>query len=310
MTAAQRPVMAVTGGAGGIGATIVKALVAHGAAVVVSDWGVTLDGADPSAEPVERLVDELNAGGGRAVAHFADITTFDGAAAMVELAVATFGRLDGLVTSHGIFREGSVYDIEPDAWGAVIGNHLTGTFTCLQPAMRRMREQGEGGSVVCVTSSSGFDGNPIMSHYSAAKGGITSLIKSAALSGGADGINVNGIIPNAVTRVTTRPSSVAAMWWKGDAPTAELGAKVTVALLGPDCRHISGQVFTTSGDRLARWSEPVEERAERRASWDNADVLDSLTGFMDCRPLRRFTVYGYPQPGAFQSPAPDSSAST
>lgn len=282
--------MAVTGAAGGIGSVVARRFADAGFAVVASDYGVTLegDGADPG--PAERVAGDIVAAGGRAVPHFGDVSRPEVAEELVATAVDTYGRLDALVTCHGIFREGSVLDISPDDWAAVVGNHLTGTFTCVQHAARQMCRQ-RSGSIVCVTSSSGMEGNPLTAHYAAAKAGVVALVKSTALAVGRYDVNANGIIPNAVTRVTTRPSSVSAQWWKGDAPTPDLGATLAVALTRPEARRITGQVFTATGHRLARWSQPVEERAEARDDWTVDAVLDSLSGTLAGPPLTRF---GYP----------------
>ena len=101
----------VTGGAGGIGSELVKALVAAGAAVVVNDAGVTIDGRDPSPEPATTLVEKIETAGGRAIAHTGSVADHDVAGALVALAVKAYGRVDVLVTCHGIFSEGSIFDL-------------------------------------------------------------------------------------------------------------------------------------------------------------------------------------------------------
>lgn len=295
--ASGRQVVVITGGAGGVGSVVARTFAASGAAVVVSDYGVTLDGKEPNRAPAETLVAELVAAGGEATAHFGDVADFEVARDLISVAVQHYGQLDAVVTSHGIFLEGSIFDIEAAEWDAVIRNHLTGTFAVVHHAATQMREQGSG-SIVCVTSSSGLEGNPVMTHYAAAKAGVVGLVKSTALAAGAFGINANAIIPNAATRVTARPSSGASTWWKGDPPDASLGAKLAVVLASTAARHITGQVFSTTGDRLARWNHSVEERAEQRPGWTIDLIRDSVTGFLECTPLRRFGVYGYPMPAA------------
>jgi hypothetical protein len=141
-----------------------------------------------------------------------------------------------------------------------------------------------------------MDGNPVMPHYAAAKAGITALAKSAALSAGEYGINVNCIIPAAATRVTMRAGSISDLWWKGEKPNSDLSAALTVALASPQARHITGQVFTSAGKKLARWNQSEEERVEERDSWSVDTVLASIDGDLAGPPLRRFAVYGLTQP--------------
>ena len=295
----ENRVAIVTGGAGGIGSELVRGLVAAGAAVVVNDYGVTLDGRDPSPGPATKLVEEIEAGGGRAIAHTGSVADHEVAGSLVALAVKAYGRVDAMVTCHGIFSEGSIFDLAEADFDAVVTNHLKGTFNCVQHALVQMRTQ-RSGSVVCVTSSSGMDGNPVMPHYAAAKAGVTALLKSAALSAGEFGINVNGIIPAAATRVTTRPGSISDLWWKGEKPNSDLSAALTVALVSPQARHITGQVFTSAGRKLARWNQSEEERAEQREEWTVDTVLESLGGLLAGPPLRRFAVYGLTQPSLLE----------
>jgi NAD(P)-dependent dehydrogenase (short-subunit alcohol dehydrogenase family) len=287
----------VTGGAGGIGSEMVRAFIETGAAVVVNDLGVTIEGTQPSPDRVTDFVREITDGGGEAVAHYGSVSNFAVAEELIDLAFQRYGRLDAVVTCHGTFIEGSIFDTDEATWDAMIENHLKGTFATVKHGVTRMRDQGSGGSVVCVGSSSGLQGNPMMTPYASAKAGVTTLVKSTALAVGQYDINANTLIPNAVTRVTTRPTSVSQQfWWKGNRPTARLGALVTVALTTPECRDVTGRTYMTTGNSLTVWNQSEETRGETRDDWSLETVMSTFRGAVSGSGLNRFSVYGLRPP--------------
>ena len=139
-------VAVVTGAGRGLGLAYARALAHAGAAVVVND----MDG-----EAAGAAVDAIKADGGAAVAQAGPVGTSEVADALVSRAVAEFGRLDILVTNAGILRDTVLWKMSDDDFDAVIGVHLRGTFTCVRAAAIRMREQGQGGRVICVGSPTG-----------------------------------------------------------------------------------------------------------------------------------------------------------
>src|SRR5262245_16968721 len=114
----------VTGAGQGIGREIALMLAAHGAKVVVNDIGVSLDGASAEGRPGDRVVEEIRAAGGEAVANIDSVTDWDGAHRMVELAIAYFGRLDIVVNNAGILRDGMFHKMSRENWASVIDVHL------------------------------------------------------------------------------------------------------------------------------------------------------------------------------------------
>src|ERR1700710_2318434 len=136
-------VAVVTGGGRGLGLAYAEALAAAGASVVVND--VDADVADAA---VRTITDR----GGRAVAQIGAVGSTSVAELLVERAVAEFGRLDILVTNAGILRDTVLWKMTDEDFDAVIGVHLRGTFTCVRAAAIRLREQGDGGRIICVGS--------------------------------------------------------------------------------------------------------------------------------------------------------------
>ena len=173
--------IAVTGGGGGIGRAVSLACAAEGANVVVADYGVALDGSDPSSEVADAVVEEIRAAGGEAVAVAGDVSQFDVGASIVESACDRWGSIDGVVCSAGVLRERMLFNMSEQEWDDVVAVHLKGHFNVYRAALARMRKQPSGGSLVGFTSGA-FVASTAQANYSAAKGGVVSLTRSAAMT--------------------------------------------------------------------------------------------------------------------------------
>jgi NAD(P)-dependent dehydrogenase (short-subunit alcohol dehydrogenase family) len=246
--------IAVTGGGGGIGRAIAVACAAEGANVVVADYGVSLDGREPTSDVAESVVAEITAAGGTAVAVADTVTTMEGGQRIVQTAVDNWGAIDGVVCVAGILRERMLFNMSEEEWDPVVETHLKGTFTVFRHAAAIMRKQ-ESGSLIGFTSGA-FAGSVAQANYSAAKGGIVSLVRSAALGLHRYGVTANAIAPIARTRMSANvPQGLAEI---GD---AEDVAPLVVYLLSERARHITGQVYTAVGGKIAVWNQPREVRA-------------------------------------------------
>ncbi|MFJ4712361.1 SDR family oxidoreductase [Streptomyces sp. NPDC088785] len=200
-------VVAVTGAGRGLGRAHALACAAAGAAVVVNDLGVGLDGAPAADSPAARVVEEIRASGGRALAHGGDIATAEGAASLVATAVDGFGRLDTLVNNAGFLRDRMLVNLAEDDWDAVMRVHLKGHFLPLKHAAAYWRAEAKAGRtptarVVNTSSGAGLSGSVGQGNYSAAKAGILALTLVAAAELGRYGVQVNAIAPAARTRMT------------------------------------------------------------------------------------------------------------
>ena len=180
----------VTGAGGGLGRTHALALGARGARVVVVD----VDGA-------EAVAGEIRAAGGEALAGTASVSDRDAIGALVERAMAAFGRIDILVNNAGIIRDKTFAKLQYEDFIAVMEVHVTGAFVCTKAVWDIMRQQNYG-RIVMTTSSSGLYGNFGQSNYSAAKMALVGLANTLALEGAKYDVRVNALAPTAQTRMT------------------------------------------------------------------------------------------------------------
>ncbi|HYF20742.1 MAG TPA: SDR family NAD(P)-dependent oxidoreductase [Ramlibacter sp.] len=195
----------VTGAGGGLGRSHALALAQRGATVVVNDLGGTVAGVvsgdAPGPTAAQRVVDEITAAGGRALASTHDIATPDGARALADAALGAFGRIDVLVNNAGILRDKSFARMPPADFEAVIRVHLLGSAWCTQAVWPAMQAQ-QYGRVVMTTSAAGLYGNFGQANYGAAKMGLVGLMTTLKEEGSRHGIRVNTIAPVALTRMT------------------------------------------------------------------------------------------------------------
>jgi NAD(P)-dependent dehydrogenase (short-subunit alcohol dehydrogenase family) len=287
-------VAVVTGGGTGIGRAVALGLAAAGARVVVNDHGVGVDGRDPSSEPASRVVSEIRAAGGEALASPESVATMAGGRAVVDLALDTFGDLHVVVCCAGILRERMIFNMSEDEWDAVIAVHLKGHFTVLQPATRHMRER-KAGSIVTFTSAAGLEGSPGQPNYAAAKEGIVGLTRSTALAMARYGVRCNAISPTADTRMTQRlPEARRAA---STATPPEAIAPVVTFLASDRAAHVTGQVIAVRGTDVSVYAQPAPLRTLTREEAWTAEALAAVWDrALGQDRLRRLDTLGIPWP--------------
>jgi NAD(P)-dependent dehydrogenase (short-subunit alcohol dehydrogenase family) len=274
-------VLLVTGGGRGIGRAHCLALAAQGAAVVVNDPGVSRDGtAGDGAGPAADVVAEIEAAGGKAVAHTGSVSSWDDAADMISSAIETFGTLTGVVNNAGIVRDAMVATCTEADWDAVIAVHLKGTFTVTRHACAYWRAQSKEGNqvdarIVNTVSGAGLWGNVGQSAYGAAKAAIANLTVVTAMEASRYGVTVNAISPLAVTRISENFFSGD----KADDPALDpaRSSDVVAWLQSPDSSWLTGQILRVSGHTLSR-IEGFTETPSRYHAKDGASLQFSEIG--------------------------------
>jgi 3-oxoacyl-[acyl-carrier protein] reductase len=236
----------VTGAARGIGRGHCIHLAENGASVVVNDI---------DASEAQKVVDELSKHGGKACVNQADISTREGASALIAQCVDEFGGIHAVVNNAGNVRDRSFLKMSDEEFDSVFAVHVRGTFLCSQEAARRMREQGNGGVIINTVSAAHF-GNFGQTNYAGSKGAIASMTYTWALELARYGIRVNAISPSGTTRMSAT--------YKGpDGKDVELpfidptrnGAFVAF-LCSDEADWVSGQIFGTGGERVVVMEQP------------------------------------------------------
>ena len=179
----------VTGGAGGLGRSMVQAYARAGANVVV---------ASRNRDNIERVANEIKSKGQSAIAHRVDITDVESVDTLVQATVDAFGSLDVMVNNAGRWGRGHEPEDTPiDEWREVVEQNLTGMFIPCLAAGRQMIKQ-QAGKIINISSTAGSKGNPGQLHYSAAKAGVISLSNNLAMKWARHNINVNCILPGLI----------------------------------------------------------------------------------------------------------------
>ena len=191
----------VTGAGGGLGRCHALELARRGAKVVINDLGGSLDGSGGNSEAAEKVVAEIKAAGGEAIANGASVSDDAGVAHLVKQTMDTWGRIDILIANAGILRDKSLGKMELKDFEAVMAVHLMGTVKPCKAVWQIMKDQGYG-RIVVTTSSTGLYGNFGQTNYGAAKASLVGFMHSLKLEGAKDNIRVNAICPVAATRMT------------------------------------------------------------------------------------------------------------
>jgi NAD(P)-dependent dehydrogenase (short-subunit alcohol dehydrogenase family) len=234
----------ITGAGGGLGRQHALLMASRGALVVVNDLGGSVDGTGSDKGAADKVVDEIVALGGEAVADTNSVATAEGGEAIVQTALSAFGTVDIVINNAGILRDKAFHNMDESLVDPVLDVHLKGAFNVTGPAFRVMRENGYG-RIISTSSAAGIFGNFGQANYGAAKMGLVGFTRVLAVEGARFNIAANAIAPIALTRMT-------------EDLLGDLGQKLQpdyvaplVTFLAHESCDATGRVFSVGGGRVA-----------------------------------------------------------
>jgi glucose 1-dehydrogenase len=244
----------VTGASSGIGYAIAQLFAKHGAAVAINYLA--------HADEAKKLVEEVEAAGGRAIALKGDVSDAQDVEALVATTVKTFGRLDVLVNNAGIEQHTPLLEIGEEDWDRTIAVNLKGPFLCTQAAARRMQK--EGGSIVNISSIHEDFPFPGSTPYVAAKGGLRMVMRNASLELAQYGIRVNNVAPGAIAtpiNAATLADPAKVKELQRIVPLERMGepsevAEVVLFLASDRASYVTGSTYYVDGGYV-RHAEPL-----------------------------------------------------
>ncbi len=274
----------VTGAGGGLGRSHALALAARGVKVIVNDLGGSVDGTGGSETMAQKVVAEIEALGGVAMANGANVTIQDEVDEMIGEAIDRFGKVDILVNNAGILRDKSFSKMTMADWDLVVAVHLKGSAVCTKAVWNHMKEN-KYGRIVMTTSSSGMYGNFGQTNYGAAKAGLSGFMRTLCLEGAKYDIRINTLSPTARSRMTeglmpeeileklrVEPVSQGLVYLVcDDAPNR-------VILAAGAGGYALTKVFETKGINLSEGEQTAENVA---AHWDQIGANEGMEEFIN-----------------------------
>jgi len=254
----------VTGAGRGVGRGEALELAAQGAVVVVNDPGGSSRGDGNDASPADETVALITAAGGRAVANYDDISSFDGAKGVIDQAIAEYGGLDIIVNNAGILRDAMITKMTETEFDSVINVHLKGTWNMTHHGCVYWQTESKAGrarraAIVNTVSSAGLQGNIGQCNYGAAKAGIAALTVITSLEGSRYGVRANAVAPGGATRIVNESMPQIPIVEANEAGeefqrlNPGNSAPMVVWLASDEAMMVSGQVFRAVGNGITHY---------------------------------------------------------
>lgn len=278
-------VAVVTGAGGGLGRSHAMMLASRGCKVVVNDRGGSTDGTGAGTSMADKVVEEIRAAGGEAVANYDSVDSWAGGEAIIKTALDAFGKIDIVINNAGILRDRTLAKMTDEEYRRVIDVHLNGAFYVTRAAFDHLRKNNYG-RILFTTSAAGLWGNFGQTNYSAAKMGLVGMMHTVKLEGAKFNINANTIAPIAASRLMGTVMSKEAM----ENLIPRYVSAIACFLVSENCRF-SGGIFNAGGGHYSR-AAMMEGPGIHVASMDEAtcetveekfsDICD-LTGAQEFR---------------------------
>ena len=244
----------VTGGAAGIGKSIVEAFVREGAHVAIFDLHL---------DKAQNVVEDVSGLGGKACAIQCEVGFSDQVARAFAEADRQLGGLDILVNNAGLIRQSPVVEMPEEDWDFILRNNLKSVFLCSKEAAKRMIAQQRGGRIIAISSIHAVLSEPNCGHYTAAKGGIEAFCRTLATELAPHKVTVNFVRPGATFTELTLPmytqSVKRALFERSslkEIAEASWIAAGVVFLASDDARYMTGQDLTIDGGYVMDGSLP------------------------------------------------------
>jgi NAD(P)-dependent dehydrogenase (short-subunit alcohol dehydrogenase family) len=243
-------VVIVTGAGGGIGRAHALLFAKHGAKVIVNDLGGSTQGEGANSEAALKVVEEIKAAGGTAIANPDNVINGD---RIVECAMDNFGRIDIVVNNAGILRDKSFPKMTDEDWDLIYKVHVEGAYKTTKAAWAHMKENNFG-RVIFTSSTSGIYGNFGQANYGMAKLGLYGFTRTLAIEGRKNNIFVNAIAPTGGTRMTEGLFPPGAF----DKLKPELVSPLVAYLCSEECQE-TGSLFEVGGGWMGkvRWERSL-----------------------------------------------------
>jgi NAD(P)-dependent dehydrogenase (short-subunit alcohol dehydrogenase family) len=241
----------ITGAGGGIGRQHALLFAQEGAKVVVNDLGGDRAGGGRGSEMADKVVEEIKAAGGDAIANYDSVATREGADGMLWTALNKFGHVDILVNNAGVLRDRSFLNMTDADWNVVFDVHMKGTYYCSQAVARQLKIQGKGGRIINTTSVSGLMGNFGQANYSAAKAGIYGFTRTLSIELRKANVTVNALAPVAYTRMTEDLAMLKAVPNAQEILSPEHISPVALFLASDLSADITGTIVGVQGTKVS-----------------------------------------------------------
>ena len=242
----------ITGAASGIGAATARVFAQAGASVALAWY-------PPDGHDIGPVQDAISRGGGRCLTAQVDVRQTRDVDAIVDRAVAEFGRLDIVVANAGIARKVPLDQLDDDAWTTVLDVNLNGAWRCFRAALPHMRRAGFGRLLATSSVAGAVSSWPSLPHYTASKAGLVGMIRTLAVEYGPDGITANAVAPGVIDTPQANdpvnslgPDGVRATGAK--VPVRRVGTPEDIAYLyqylaSEQAGYVSGQLIVADGAR-------------------------------------------------------------